>query len=489
MRFLWCSVLLPCLIPLQAQTQVGGGTCTNSTLSGTFFYLLAGSVLSSGSAYPYAELGKLVADGHGAVSGESHSSLAGSFATYSLTGTYSVQGDCSGTLNLIVNSQSTVPITFQIISGGLGAIVAFSEPSQIIVGRAYRQTAEAGQLRCGQASLSGAYGYLLTGSTALYGSSTYYSDAGRVASDGAGNLSTSSLVNLGGTATTISANGSYSVGSDCSGTAQLASQYGTSNYLFAVVEDGQAVLFIETDTGTTVSGTAQPQFVAPQGAVVNGASFAAQALSPGALFSIFGNALSQQVATAKAVPLPDNLGSTQVFVNGEAAPLLYVSANQINAQVPLDVPTSQPVSLRVTNGATQSNTVALNVRPAAPGIFVYDQNRAIVQNQDYSLNSGDNPAHIGDTAVAYLTGGGPVNAAGPVFTGGPAPAGISPSTLQYSIYVGGQPVTSYYLGLTPGFVGLYQANFKVPNLTAGDYPLVVTVNGLSSNGPLFTIAP
>jgi hypothetical protein len=61
--------------------------------------------------------------------------------------------------------------------------------------------------------------------------------------------------------------------------------------------------------------------------------------------------------------------------------------------------------------------------------------------------------------VAYLTGGGPVNPAGPLATGGPAPNGASSAALPYSISVGGQPATQYYLGLTPGFVGLYQANF------------------------------
>jgi uncharacterized protein (TIGR03437 family) len=38
-----------------------------------------------------------------------------------------------------------------------------------------------------------------------------------------------------------------------------------------------------------------------------------------------------------------------------------------------------------------------------------------------------------------------------------------------------------YVGLAPGFVGLYQTNFTVPSLTAGSYPMVLTVGGVSSN--------
>jgi uncharacterized protein (TIGR03437 family) len=489
MRFLRGLPLIALLAPLHAQTQIGGGTCSTSTLSGTYFYVLGGSVQAQGGYYAYAELGRLVANGQGSVSGQSQSSLGGVLANYTLVGTYSVQANCSGSMSLSANGQAESPISFQVTNGGLGAVVAFSTPGEVVTGRAFRQTAQAGSNQCSTGSLTGAYGYLLTGVTAASGSTAYYSDAGSVVSDGGGNLTSQDVVNLGGTTAQLQATGTYSIASDCTGTAQLTSQAGSGNYYFAVAGDGQTVLFIETDAGTTVAGTAQPQFAAPQAAVVNAASFAPQALSPGALFSIFGSGLSQQAASATTIPLPSTLASTQVHVNGEAAPLLYVSPNQINAQVPLDVPTGQPVSLSVTNGATQSNAVALSVNPGAPGVFEYGQNRAIVQNPDYSLNSEANPAHAGDVVVAYLTGGGLVTPAGPLTTGGPAPSGVSPTTLGYSVSVGGQSVAQYYLGLTPGFVGLYQANFKVPNVAAGDYPLEITVNGVSSNAPVISVAP
>ena len=90
--------------------------------------------------------------------------------------------------------------------------------------------------------------------------------------------------------------------------------------------------------------------------------------------------------------------------------------------------------------------------------------------------------------MAYLTGGGAVNPAGPWTTGGAAPDGASPVTLPYSITVGGQQAQQYYLGLTPGFAGLYQANFEVPQLAPGTYPLSVTVAGSQSNAATIAIA-
>jgi len=38
--------------------------------------------------------------------------------------------------------------------------------------------------------------------------------------------------------------------------------------------------------------------------------------------------------------------------------------------------------------------------------------------------------------------------------------------------------------LTPGFIGLYQANIVVPKIAAGDHNLVITIGGTASPGAL-----
>jgi uncharacterized protein (TIGR03437 family) len=151
-------------------------------------------------------------------------------------------------------------------------------------------------------------------------------------------------------------------------------------------------------------------------------------------------------------------------VNGVAAPLFYVGPGQINAQMPLAVPTGTPVSVIVKNAGQISNTATVSLVSAAPGVFTYGNNEAVVQNQDGSLNSGTNPAHSGDVLVGYLTGGGPVNPAGPWLTGAASPNGLSQITSGYSVTVGNQPAQVFYLGLAPSEVGVYQVNFKVPAL-------------------------
>lgn len=471
-------------LPLTAATgsvQIGGGTCSNATVSGTYFYLLDGEVSSGGEVVAYAVFGKLIANGAGQFSGNDYESLNGQQASYSFSGTYTVQSNCAGSMTYTINSQ-TITLTFQVVNNGEDAFLAVSTPGTVVTGAAHRTTAATTAITCGTGSLSGGYGYLLNGIAA----GSVYSDAGQFVADGNGNGSVTSVANLDGTVAQLNGSGTYTVAGDCSGTASVTSQSATANYRFAIVKDGQEALFFETDSGRAVVGTFTPIFAAPQASVVNGASFE-PSVAPGSLFSIFGADLATQQASASTIPLPRNLSGTQVMVNGEQAPLVYVSNTQINAQMPIDVPTGVPVTITVTNGSTTSNAVAVRIPPAGPGIFTYDGNLAVVQNPNGSVNGPSSPAHVGDVLVAYLTGGGAVSATGPWTTGAASPGGLSSVNTTYSITIGGVAAQVEYLGLTPGLVGLYQANFTVPAMTPGSYPLVVTVDGVSSNAAMVAV--
>ena len=73
------------------------------------------------------------------------------------------------------------------------------------------------------------------------------------------------------------------------------------------------------------------------GGVVNAASYSAvgsHGVAGGLIATIFGTNLATSTQTTTSVPLPTSLGGTTVTVNGVGAPLLYVSPNQINFQVP-----------------------------------------------------------------------------------------------------------------------------------------------------------
>ena len=124
------------------------------------------------------------------------------------------------------------------------------------------------------------------------------------------------------------------------------------------------------------------------------------------VFSIFVTNLATRVGQATTVTLPATVLTTTATVNGETAPLFYVDPNQINAQMPEDIKPGL-ATVVVKNGTSTSNAMAVLV-PAVgtPGIAVYGNNRAVVINQDGTVNSPSNAAKAGDVLVAYFTGGG-----------------------------------------------------------------------------------
>jgi uncharacterized protein (TIGR03437 family) len=139
-----------------------------------------------------------------------------------------------------------------------------------------------------------------------------------------------------------------------------------------------------------------------------------------------------------------------------------------------------------------SNSVTVPVVAAGPGLFVFDSGRAVVQNFDdskYTLNTAANPAKVGSTIIAYLTGSGPVS---PPQDNGAAAPSDPPAMLSsaYSAKIGSTPATVSFAGLAPGFVGLVQLNIVVPDgLAQGDYPLTVTIAGQDSNSATISVAP
>jgi uncharacterized protein (TIGR03437 family) len=222
---------------------------------------------------------------------------------------------------------------------------------------------------------------------------------------------------------------------------------------------------------------AGPQF--STGTVLNAASFL-PSLAQGSAFSIFGSNLAAATASATTTPLPTALAGATVSVNGVAAPLYYASPTQINAQMPFEIAVG-PATLVVTTAASASPDVMVQVNAAAPGLFASVSNHALVQNQDGSIDTPQNPAAPGTYIVVWFTGGGPVD--NPVPTGYAASLTVlSPLTSNVTATIGATPVTVIFAGLAPGQVGIDQLDIHLPiELPSGSLPLKVAVNGVAGN--------
>lgn len=219
-----------------------------------------------------------------------------------------------------------------------------------------------------------------------------------------------------------------------------------------------------------------PPILAAAG-VVNAASFTT-ALAPGSLVSIFGRMLSTDEGGARGLPLPTEMGGTNVTLNGRRLPLLYVSRTQINAQLPFDI--QGPGTLRVTYSGGSAE-VPVTLTDPAPAIFTAGTERGTVIHANGTLVSDAAAARPGEVVSVFLTGLGRPD--GEIAAGMPAPASpLISARGPIEAQIGGIPVTPSFAGLTPGFAGLYQANVQVPpNLSDGPHGLRIVARGVGSN--------
>jgi fructose/tagatose bisphosphate aldolase len=92
----------------------------------------------------------------------------------------------------------------------------------------------------------------------------------------------------------------------------------------------------------------QPGRVAMNSPVIASAADGTPTIAPGSIASIAGTGLSLCTAANHTSTLPTTLCGTSVTIDGQAAPLLYVSANQINLLVPRSVVPGRDTRIVVT---------------------------------------------------------------------------------------------------------------------------------------------
>lgn len=226
--------------------------------------------------------------------------------------------------------------------------------------------------------------------------------------------------------------------------------------------------------------------VVGQGGIVNGASFAREAVvSASGITSLFGTNLAGGTEAASRLPLPTTLANTQVLVNERAAPLFYVSPLQINFQMPAEA-SGTTVPVVVVSGGIRGLSTTATLAPEVPGIFSAQPGgtgQGAVLNQDSSANSADNPAARDSVIQIFATGLGATN---PRLDTG-QPGATSPpfnETVQKPVVmIGGLPAEVLFSAIAPGFVGLYQVNARVPTaVPAGSaVTLQIQVGSRSSN--------
>ena len=223
--------------------------------------------------------------------------------------------------------------------------------------------------------------------------------------------------------------------------------------------------------------------------VVNSASYTPVA-APGGLATVFGSGLAVTTTPASGYPLVPYMGSATVYVNGVAAPLLYVSPTQVNFQIPWETGFG-PVTIVMITDNTVSNTLGLMIAPAAPALFT---GGVIASAWGQLANSVTGRAvHASEYVSILATGMGSVT--NEPATGTPPGTTLSTLATAPTVTIGGVAATVAWAGLAPPgpnpyTAGVYQINALVPSgLPAGDnVPVVVSVGSTQSNTVMISVA-
>jgi uncharacterized protein (TIGR03437 family) len=244
-------------------------------------------------------------------------------------------------------------------------------------------------------------------------------------------------------------------------------------------------------------GQSSPPVIAA-GGIVNAADFSS-ALAPGAMVSIFGTNLAPRTASASAIPLPTTLEGVSVeAVSGfsfSQLPLYFVSAGQINAQLPYSIMgTSLEIRVRTAAGLSASRQIAIT--PRAPRLFTKTMDgkgeAILLHAANYRLVTDLEPATPGEYLILYLAGLGEVSPA--IQPGRPGGDGgalgpLNRVTAAVTATLGGLNAPVLFAGLAPGFVGVYQLNIQAPaNLPAGKPLVSVAAANVTSQGNIWISA-
>ena len=228
------------------------------------------------------------------------------------------------------------------------------------------------------------------------------------------------------------------------------------------------------------------------GGITNAASFDNTALAPGSLASLFGVFTGTNTTTASSSPWLTTLSGLSVKFNNVAAPLYYVSATQVNVQVPWEMASVSTAAVTVTVNGVASPPQSIPISSTAPGVFQYGQNQGIATNAlSANLITAANPARPGLTYLTiYCTGLGLVT--NQPATGVAASSTLlSHATLTPTVTIGGVPTNATFAGLSPGFIGLYQINVQVPAGTpvGNSVPLIVLMAGKPAATVFIAVQP
>ncbi len=234
----------------------------------------------------------------------------------------------------------------------------------------------------------------------------------------------------------------------------------------------------------------------PAGAAVvtSAASYQRYNLASESIAALFGTGLAQSVQVASSVPLPTSLGGTSVRIKDSAgveraAPLFFISPNQINFQIPPGAAAGTAL-VSVINGSNVAAVGTLTINRLVPALFSADTSGQGFASAVVLRVKADGTQIFEPVTAPNGTGQivaipidlGPESDQVFVLLFG---SGLRGNTglANVSVTIAGSPIEVQYAGAQGDFVGLDQVNLKLPRSISGRglSTVVLTVDGKTAN--------
>ena len=234
-------------------------------------------------------------------------------------------------------------------------------------------------------------------------------------------------------------------------------------------------------SGITVLAPNYDASVAPPkiNKVVNAADLSAK-IAPGGLITLFGSKLSPVNLASSEMPLPTALANSCLTVNGFPVPILFVSPDQMNAQMPFEAIGDVTLILRTPGGTSDNYNLVVDAN--APSVFRMPAPNdttiaTIIRNDDGQFVTASHPIHRkgNEALVIYTTGLGVTSPA--VATGMASPKSpLAFARTVPTVTLGGVSLPVLYYGLAPGEVGVYQINVSIPAAVPVGNPVTLEIS-------------
>jgi uncharacterized protein (TIGR03437 family) len=224
--------------------------------------------------------------------------------------------------------------------------------------------------------------------------------------------------------------------------------------------------------------------IAPLGVRNAAQSAVSRAIAPGSLISIFGANLAGNLEIGPSDPLTQTLQGVTVTVDDMFLPLIFVSPQQINAQMVSSIaPGTHSLMIRV-QGRPETSA-QIEVARSAPGLFSTewdDVSFGVFVRANGQAVTREMPAQPGETLSLLATGLGSYRQTPPDgFLVGESSAYSTADPVD--VIAGGERVTPLYAGRASAGVGVDIVRFTVPRnaMASGFMPVHIVVNGSESN--------